>query len=232
VLIWFVAAAWAVLLLVHFALWLEGVNEGNWPSVIARPWLVVSVALAVRGRRMRAGSAERALAGDTRAPVVYLRPFAADGAQIAKRWSSRIRIAPTEHLVKTRYEDRLARAAQGRAVPRDRRPDGAPAAARGGAHVRGREAVSAAGGDTQLACRSGLFRRRGRTRAAGRLGGWGDLVQPAQRAQHLRPPVPTLPVLPHEVRRARNEQQVEAPAEGKPRRSRHAAVHRGSPVPR
>lgn len=110
VLIWFVAAAWVVLLLVHFALWLEGVNEGNWPSVIARPWLVVSVALVVRGRRMRAGSAERALAGDTRAPVVYLRPFAADGAQIAKRWSSRVRIAPTEHLVKTRYEDRLARA--------------------------------------------------------------------------------------------------------------------------
>ena len=52
VLIWFVAAAWVVLLLVHFALWLEGVNEGNWPSVIARPWLVVSVALVVRGRRI------------------------------------------------------------------------------------------------------------------------------------------------------------------------------------
>ena len=45
-------------------------------------------------------------------------------------------------------------------------------------------------------------------------------------------PCQALPVLPHEVRRAGNEQQVEAPAKGKPRRSRHAAVHRGSPVPR
>jgi hypothetical protein len=109
VLIWFVAAAWVVLLLVHFALWLEGVNEGNWPNVIARPWVVVSVALVVRGRRMRAGSAERALAEDSRAPIVYLRPFGADGAEIGQRMSSRVRIAPSGQVVRT-YEERLARA--------------------------------------------------------------------------------------------------------------------------
>jgi hypothetical protein len=55
-----------------------------------------------------------------------------------------------------------------------------------------------------LACQSGLFRRLGRTRPTGRLGGRGDLVQPAQRAQHVRLSVPTLLVLPREVRRASN----------------------------
>jgi hypothetical protein len=56
----------------------------------------------------------------------------------------------------------------------------------------------------QSACQSGLFRRLGRTRATGRLRGRGDLVQPAQWAQHVRPSVPTLLVLPCEVRRAGN----------------------------
>ena len=81
-----------------------------------------------------------------------------------------------------------------------------------------------------LACQSGLFRRLGRTRATGRLGGRGDLVQPAQRAQHVRPSVSALLVLPHEVRRASNQHQVEASAEGKTRGSRYAGRHRGSPI--
>src|SRR5580693_7724496 len=46
--------------------------------------------------------------------------------------------------------------------------------------------------------------RLGRTRATGRIGGRVDLVQPAQRAQHVRPCVSTLLVLPREVRRASN----------------------------
>jgi hypothetical protein len=56
----------------------------------------------------------------------------------------------------------------------------------------------------QLAARSGLFWRIGRAGPAGRLGGRVDLIQPAQRAQHVRPSVPSLLVLPQEVRRASN----------------------------
>ena len=84
----------------------------------------------------------------------------------------------------------------------------------------------------QLACQSGLFRRLGRTRATGRLGGRDDLVQPTQRAQCVRPSVSALLVLPREVRRAGNQQQVEASAEGKTRGPRYPAMHRGSPVHR
>jgi Protein of unknown function (DUF4240) len=54
----------------------------------------------------------------------------------------------------------------------------------------------------QLAGQSGLLRRLGRARPTGRPGVRGDLIQQAQRAQQVRPPVPALPVLPHEVRRA------------------------------
>jgi hypothetical protein len=39
------------------------------------------------------------LAEDVRAPIVYLRPFGADQAKIANRWSSRLRISPREGLV-------------------------------------------------------------------------------------------------------------------------------------
>jgi hypothetical protein len=85
---------------------------------------------------------------------------------------------------------------------------------------------------TQLEWRSGLFRRVGLTRAAGRLGGRSYLVQPADRAQHVRPCVPTLLVLPREVRRASNKHDVEASAKGKPRNSRYPAEHRGSPAHR
>jgi hypothetical protein len=56
----------------------------------------------------------------------------------------------------------------------------------------------------QLAGQSGLFRRLGRARPGGRLGGRGYLIQPAQRAQHVRPSVPALLVLPQEVGRASN----------------------------
>jgi hypothetical protein len=91
---------------------------------------------------------------------------------------------------------------------------------------------------TQLACRSGLFRRLCRTRASGRLGGY--LVQPAAQAQHVRPLVPALLVLPRDVRRATDKQQVQASAKAKPRHSGYPAKHcagypakhRGSPAHR
>ncbi len=98
-----------VIFLVLVVLCLEGVNLGNWPGVTATPLFVVSLALVTRGRRMRAGGAERVLTEDSRAPIVYLRPFGADGAEIAKRMSSWVRIAPSERVVKT-YEERLAHA--------------------------------------------------------------------------------------------------------------------------
>jgi len=83
-----------------------------------------------------------------------------------------------------------------------------------------------------MACQSGLFRRLGRTRATGRPGGRGNLVQPAQRAQRVRSSVSALLVLPREVRHASNQQHVEASAEGQARGSRYGAMHRGSPVRR
>ena len=108
-LIWSGVGIWMVIFLVLVVLWLDGVNLGSWPGVTATPVAVVSLALVTRGRRMRAGGAERVLTDDSRAPVVYLRPFGADGAEIAKRVSSRVRIAPSERIVKT-YEERLAHA--------------------------------------------------------------------------------------------------------------------------
>jgi hypothetical protein len=68
----------------------------------------VSVALVTRGRRMRVSGADRVLAEDARPPIVYLRPFGADRAEIAKRMSSYVRVSPREGFEKT-YEQRLAR---------------------------------------------------------------------------------------------------------------------------
>jgi hypothetical protein len=68
----------------------------------------MSVWLFTLGRRMRVSEAERVLAEDVRAPIVYLRPFGADRTQIANRLSSRARISPREGFEKT-YEERLAR---------------------------------------------------------------------------------------------------------------------------
>jgi hypothetical protein len=96
--------------LVLVVLWLMGVEAGgDWPGLV---WGIivfpVSLWLVSRGRRIRASGAERVLAEDVRAPIVYLRPFDADQARIANRWSSRLRISPREGFEKT-YEQRLAR---------------------------------------------------------------------------------------------------------------------------
>ena len=93
---------------VFFVLWLAGVNDGNWAGAAGLPVFTASVWLFTLGRRMRVSGAERVLAEDVRAPIVYLRPFGADRAEIARRISSRVRISPREGFEKT-YEERLAR---------------------------------------------------------------------------------------------------------------------------
>jgi hypothetical protein len=109
-LISFAVATSMVIFLVDFVRWLQGVNVADrWPYNNTPLVFFVSVALVARGRRMRLGGAERVLAKDARAPIVYLRPFGADRAEIAKRMSSRVRISLSERFVKT-YEERLARA--------------------------------------------------------------------------------------------------------------------------
>jgi len=100
-----IAVVWFVALSV---LWLQGHDVSNlsgWSAFVVIP---VTLALIVRGRRMRVGGAERALAEDERALIVYLRPFDADSAEIATRWSSRQRISPFGGVEKT-FEERLAR---------------------------------------------------------------------------------------------------------------------------
>ncbi len=108
-LISFGVAIWIVDVLVFVVLRLKSVLLGMVPAAISIPVIAVSVALVTLGRRMRIGDAERVLTGDTRAPIVYLRPFGADSAKITKRMSSRVRISPRERIEKT-YEERLARA--------------------------------------------------------------------------------------------------------------------------
>jgi hypothetical protein len=92
-----------------FALWFVGFRHDVVASVVVPLALFVSVALVTRGRRMRADEAERVLAEDVRAPIVYLRPFGADRAEISRRLSSHVRISLRESFEK-RYEERLARA--------------------------------------------------------------------------------------------------------------------------
>jgi hypothetical protein len=101
-------AIWLVPFLVFVVLWLDGVNLGNWPNAVGLSVFPVSLALVVLGRRMRVRGAERVLAAEARAPIVYLRPFGEDRAEIAVRWSSRVRISPRAGFEKT-YEERLAR---------------------------------------------------------------------------------------------------------------------------
>jgi hypothetical protein len=107
-LIWLGVATSILPFVVFLVLWLKGVNLGSWPGGVSLPLFTVSVALVALGRRMRIGGAERTLAEDVRAPIVYLRPFGVDRAEIAQRMSSRARISLREGFEKT-YEERLAR---------------------------------------------------------------------------------------------------------------------------
>ena len=101
-------AIWVVPFLVVLVLWLNGTDLGDWTSTVGASVVPVSLALIVWGRRKRDRGAERVLAADARAPIVYLRPFGADRAEIANRWSSRVRISPRAGFDQT-YEERLAR---------------------------------------------------------------------------------------------------------------------------
>src|SRR6266498_81732 len=91
--------------LVLVVLWVSGVKLGSWTNAVGLPVFTVSLALVTRGRRMRVDGADRVLAEDVRPPIVYLRPFGADRAEIARRMSSRVRISPREGFEKT-YEER------------------------------------------------------------------------------------------------------------------------------
>ena len=92
-----------------FALWFAGFRHDLAAAVVVPLALLVTVSLVTRGRRMWASEAERVLADDVRAPIVYLRPFGDDRAVISRRLSSRMRVSLRESY-EGRYEERLARA--------------------------------------------------------------------------------------------------------------------------
>jgi hypothetical protein len=108
VLIWLGAAIIVIPCLAVIVLWYTNVLRWDgWGAVL--PWfLIATLWLVTKGRRIRARGGERALADDSRAPIVYLRPFDADGAQIATAWSSRVRMSFWDQYGTT-YEERLAR---------------------------------------------------------------------------------------------------------------------------
>ena len=85
-----------------------GFHPGDWFASVFFVAYTVLLWLFTRGRRMRASGAEVVLAEDTRGPIVYLRPFGVDRAEIARRLSSWVRISPREGFEKT-YEERLTR---------------------------------------------------------------------------------------------------------------------------
>jgi hypothetical protein len=90
-----------------FVLWVEGSERGVLDGVGAVV-VPVTLLLVTRGRRIRAAGAEHVLTEDTRAPILYLRPFDADSVEPGYAWSSRVRIAPLGGIEKT-YEERIAR---------------------------------------------------------------------------------------------------------------------------
>lgn len=106
-LIWLGAVIWLPTVAI-VVLWFTGVDITSVNNVLAPTVLAASLALITRGRRMRVAGAERVLADDKRAPIVYLRPFDTDHTQIATRMYSRLRVSPRERFEPT-YEQRLAR---------------------------------------------------------------------------------------------------------------------------
>lgn len=97
-------------LLVIVVLWYAGVTRSDWLGSAGLVVFLVSLALVTRGRRMRAVGADRVLVEDVRPPIVFLRPFGVDRAEIGRRMSSssRVRISLREGFELT-YEERLAR---------------------------------------------------------------------------------------------------------------------------
>jgi hypothetical protein len=103
-----VAFGLGVFLAVVVLWYAAGVHPGGWFSGVGFVVYAVSLWLFTLGRRMRVSGAELVLAEDVRPPIVYLRPFGTDRAEIARRLSSWVRISPREGFEKT-YEQRLAR---------------------------------------------------------------------------------------------------------------------------
>ena len=89
-------------------LWYTNLVRWDGTGAVLLLFLAVSLATIKQGRQMRVRDGARVLAEDARAPIVYLRPFDADGAQIAKSWSSRVRMSFWDQYGMT-YEERLAR---------------------------------------------------------------------------------------------------------------------------
>jgi hypothetical protein len=89
-------------------LWLNGVTLSDWWRAIGTICAPVTIALVAFGRRFLAAGTETVLAEDTRAPILYLRPFDADSKEVGWSWRSRMRIAPLARIDNT-YEERLAR---------------------------------------------------------------------------------------------------------------------------
>jgi hypothetical protein len=106
------AAFFLFVMLVIFVLYVTRLVRsdfaGHFMGLFGLAAAFLSWQLIQQGQRMRARDAERVLAADARAPVVYLRPFAADGKQIESAWSSRVRSSPWEWYIS--HEQRLARA--------------------------------------------------------------------------------------------------------------------------
>lgn len=95
--------------LAQVVLWYAaGVHPGGWLAGVNSLAYIVLLSLFTRGRRMRVSGAERVLAQDVREPIVYLRPFGTDRAEIARRLSSWVRISPREGFERS-YEQRLER---------------------------------------------------------------------------------------------------------------------------
>jgi hypothetical protein len=102
------AAFFLFVCLVMLVVWETGLYRGDPMGLAGMAAAFVAWQLIQQGQRMRAADAERVLAADERPPVVYLRPFAADGEQIERAWSSRVRSSPWEWYIS--HEQRLARA--------------------------------------------------------------------------------------------------------------------------
>jgi hypothetical protein len=107
IVICFGVAIFLFVCLVIFVLWETRAYRGEVMQLVGLAAGLGSWQVIRYGRRMRARDAARVLAADARAPVLYLRPFAADGKQIASAWSSRVRSSPWEWYIS--HEQRLAR---------------------------------------------------------------------------------------------------------------------------
>ena len=95
-------------IVVVVVLWYANVFRWDGTGSVMLLFLAVALVAIKQGRQMRVSTGTRALAEDPRPPVVYLRPFDADGVQIAKAWSSRVRMSFWDQYGLT-YEERLAR---------------------------------------------------------------------------------------------------------------------------